>query len=67
MVGICNRYAHDYDVAFNAKKSQLIIFNHDNIIPPDPEIIVNGESVNLVGRCLFVYLVNPAKNTTITA
>ena len=55
MVGIFNRYAYDYDVAFNAKKSQLIIFNHDNNIrPPDPEIIVNGEIVNLVG--LVVHL-----------
>ena len=48
MVSICNKYASDYDINFNAKKSQLIIFRCSNKPVPDPTIIVNGQPVKRV-------------------
>ena len=47
MLEICIKYAHDHDIQFNSKKSQLIIFKHGNNTVPDPRITVNGEYVKV--------------------
>ena len=48
MVSICSKYAADFDISFNAKKSQLIIFKCSNKPVCDPAIIINGEPVKRV-------------------
>ena len=47
MVDICNDYAHKYDIKFNAKKCQLIIFKCDSKVLRDPVIRVNGDIVKI--------------------
>lgn len=47
MVTICERYAKKYDVMFNAKKSQLIVYSCSAKQMVDPIILVNGKKVDV--------------------
>ncbi len=47
MVKICEQYAARYDVMFNAKKSQVIIYSCSAKKPTNPNITVNGKIVNV--------------------
>ena len=53
-LSVCSNYALNYDVKFNAKKSQLIIFKCDSKVPPDPNILVNGDAVKLVSSVVHL-------------
>ena len=48
MIQICIQFARDYDIQFNGKKSQLIVFKANRQTVPDPCIIINGETVSVV-------------------
>ena len=52
MIKICEKYAHDHDIKFNGKKSQLIVFG--NISSQPINIIVNGESVPVFDNTLHL-------------
>ncbi len=54
MTDICNDYAAEYDVKFNAKKSQLIVFKCSTNNPPDPHIKVNGDVVKVVSSIVHL-------------
>ncbi len=40
MAHICEKYAKIYDITFNAKKSQVIIYKAYNVKPPDPCVVI---------------------------
>ena len=42
MAHICELCAQNFDITFNAKKSQIIIYKAYNIRPPNPCITING-------------------------
>ncbi len=58
LANICERYATKYDIIFNGKKSQLIIYKCKQAQPPDPGIFINNVKVPRVsevihlGQCL---------------
>ena len=54
MAHICENYAQRYDVTFNAKKSQVIIYKAQNTRPPDPCIIINGARVNCFDKVIHL-------------
>ncbi len=45
MAHICENYAKRYDITFNAKISQVIIYKDYNVKPPDPCVVINGVTV----------------------
>ena len=45
---------HSFIISFYSPFPNPGSHNHDNIRPPDPEIIVNGETVNLVGQVVHL-------------
>ena len=45
MAEICEIYAAKYDVIFNGKKSQLMIYKCKRARPPDPGILINNVKV----------------------
>ena len=47
MLGICLKYADEYDVLFN-DKSKLITFPAKNVRPYNPEIVINGKQIEVV-------------------
>ncbi len=58
LANICEKYAAKYDIIFNRKKSQLIIYKCKRALPPDPGIFINNVKVPRVselihlGQCL---------------
>ena len=54
MSQICEEYAKKYDVTFNAKKSQVIVFKAQNAIPSDPCVKINGTAVPRVDRVIHL-------------
>ena len=54
MVGVCERYADKYDVIFNAKKSQLIVYGCSQSKPPNPEIRISGKTVEVVNGAIHL-------------
>ncbi len=44
---ICENYAKRYDITFNAKKSQVIIYKAYNLKPADP-CVVMGRQLNVL-------------------
>ena len=53
MLKICELYANNYDIIFNAKKSQLLYFGCNSSIIPDTANLVmqNGQSIQYVNKC----------------
>ena len=45
MSGVCQKYADEFDVKFNGKKCELIIYKCTRVRPPDPEIHINNVQV----------------------
>ena len=54
MVAICSDYASEYDIKFNASKSQLIIFKSKKRIVPDPVITLNGDKIGVVDSVIHL-------------
>jgi hypothetical protein len=54
MAHICENYAQRYDVTFNAKKSQVIIYKAQNTRPPDPCVIINGARVKCFDKVIHL-------------
>ncbi len=52
MAHICGNYAKRYDIIFNAKKRQVIIYKAYNVKPPDPCVVINGAPV----KCVVIHL-----------
>ncbi len=58
LANICEKYAAKYDITFNGKKSQLIIYKCKQACSPDPGIFINNVKVPCVsevihlGQCL---------------
>ncbi len=42
IVCICENYANNYNITFNAKKGQFIIYKAYNVRPADPFVKING-------------------------
>ncbi len=53
MAHICENYAR-YDITFNAKKGQAIIYKAYNVKPPDPCVIINGASVKCFNNVIYL-------------
>jgi hypothetical protein len=51
---ICENNAKKYDVTFNGKKSQLIIFKCRKSRPPDPGITINNAPVSRVNEIIHL-------------
>ncbi len=45
---ICEKYAQKFDVLFNSKKSQVIIYKVYNVKPPDPCVTINDARPNVL-------------------
>ena len=54
MIAICCAYAQEFDIKFNAKKSQLIIFRSNTHIVPNPMIKLNGDDVKVVNSIIHL-------------
>ena len=54
MVAICSAYALEYDIKFNASKSQLIIFKSKTRAVPNPMITINGDNVKVVNSVIHL-------------
>ena len=56
MLKICELYANNYDIIFNAKKSQLLYFGCNSSIIPDTANLVmqNGQSIQYVNKCSYL-------------
>ena len=54
MIAICCNYAAEFDIKFNANKSQLIIFRSKARIVPNPRVKVNGDEVKVVNSVVHL-------------
>ncbi len=54
MARICERYAQKFDVLFNSKKSQAIIYKAYNGKPPDPCVTINDARVQCVDKVIHL-------------
>ena len=54
MILICSQYAAEYDIKFNASKSQLIIFKRKKDDTPDPVIELNGDTIEVVNKVIHL-------------
>ncbi len=54
MAHICENYAKRYDITFNAKKSQVIIYKAYTVKPPDPCIVINGATVKCFNNVIHL-------------
>ncbi len=58
LANICEKYAAKYDITFNGKKSELIIYKCKRARPPDAGIFINNVKIPQVievihlGQCL---------------
>ncbi len=52
MAHICERYAQKFDVLFNSKKSQIIIYKGYNVKPPEPCFTINNARVKCVDKVI---------------
>ncbi len=52
MTHICEWYAQKFDVLFNSKKSQVIIYKAYKVKPPDSCVTINGIMVKCVDRVI---------------
>ncbi len=48
LVGICEKYAEEYDIKFNGTKSKYMVYNCRNSVIHDEDAYVNGERVEQV-------------------
>ena len=53
MLKICERYANDHDIIYNAKKSQLLYYgSHTTDLPCTPVLsLQNGQKIQFVKSC----------------
>ena len=53
MLKICELYANNYDIIFNAKKVKSLYFGCNSSIIPDTANVVmqNGQSIQYVNKC----------------
>ena len=54
MIAICTKYAVEYDIKFNASKSQLIIFRGRSGKIVHPEIQMNGDKIEVVSSVVHL-------------
>ncbi len=54
MACICESYAQKFDVLFNSKKSQVIIYKAYNVKPPDPCVTFNDARVKCVDKVIHL-------------
>ncbi len=54
MAHISGNYAKRYDITFNAKKSQVIIYKAYNVKPPDPCVVINGAPVQYFNNVIHL-------------
>ena len=54
MITICAQYATEYDIKFNASKSQLIVFKGRRNDFPIPEINLNGDAISVVNSIVHL-------------
>ena len=54
MITICSNYAVEYDIKFNASKSQLIIFKGRSGEITKPEIYMNGDKIDVVSSVVHL-------------
>ncbi len=54
MAHICVNYAKRYDITFNAKKSQVIIYKAYNVKPPDPCVVINWALVKCFNNVIHL-------------
>ena len=54
MINICESYANEYDILFNGKKSQLLIFKCTQTAPLDPGLHVCGSRVPRVNKTIHL-------------
>ena len=56
MLKICEWYANDHDIIFNAKKSQLLYYSSQtNDIPCTPALsLQNGQKIQFVNSCTYL-------------
>ena len=54
LTDVCIKYAEQYDISFNGKKSLLIIYKCTKYRPPDPKIVINGVHVPRVDEVIHL-------------
>ena len=54
MITICTNFAAEYDIKFNASKSQLIIFKSGSGNTVNPEIKMNGDKIEVVNSVVHL-------------
>ena len=54
MILICSQYAAEYDIKFNANKSQLIIFKGKKGDTPVPVVELNGDVIDVVNNVIHL-------------
>ncbi len=54
LANICEKYAAKYDITFNGKKGQLIIYKCKQERSPDPDIFLNNVKVPSVSEAIHL-------------
>jgi hypothetical protein len=54
MLSICDEYADDFDVIFNARKSRWLLMGRSAMTGPEPMFYINGKSIERVGEWLHL-------------
>ena len=54
MLNVCEDFAKDYNILFNASKNKLICFGKDNINCENLLCMSNGSSIAFVEQCLHL-------------
>ena len=58
MLRLCELYAIDHTIIFNAKKSQLLYFSPNPSNDPCTVFMLNGQSIQYVKSMVFIYEMN---------
>ena len=54
MIEICNNYASEYDIIFNASKSKIMVYSYDQSIVPINNINMNGVNIEIVNSVVHL-------------
>ena len=54
MITICEQFSQEYQVTFNGKKSQLLVFGDSSNKVPDPKMCLNGNVIPRVSEVLHL-------------